>query len=142
MNKTTASILASLVALLTGLASLDVTGVLPLLGQFLPESAVKIIAVVPPLAAVIVHAIVAAKRKLESDSEALRSRHNGPSPVILVMAAAACMLLPSCMIALDPSTGRFGVHTDPKTVTELVERITARFNEELQEDQPLVVPTK
>jgi len=59
--KTIAYILAALMAGLTTLAGLDLADVLPLLSDFLPEKAVKFIAIVPSLAAMLVHGIQAAK---------------------------------------------------------------------------------
>jgi len=92
--KTTGYIIAAILAALTGLAALDLSGILPLLGDFLPEKAVKFIAIVPSLAAMLVHAVQAAKQHFEKIG-------------LLMLLLAACSLsLSSCAGIVSGITGQ------------------------------------
>lgn len=103
MNKTLAYVLAAIIAALTGLASLDVTGILPLLSDFLPEQVVKGIAVVPTLAAVLVHAIQAAMERIDKDAQDINRSFR---LVPLLLLGAAVLMLPSCSGILAGMTGQ------------------------------------
>lgn len=64
----------------------------------------------------------------------------GPTVGLIAVLAVLSFALSSCTVAFDPSTGRFGIQTDPQTVSDLVERLNRRLNERLEEAPPIAVP--
>ena len=110
------SILAALTAVFATIAGLDVTGIVALL----PPEVAKWGVIIPSAAAAVVHLL-----------ESLGKSIDGNAVKLIVLAFAASCLLPSCQITLDPTSGRFGVATDPEAVIRLTERITRKANDEL-----------
>lgn len=120
--------LAVVAALAATLAGLDLTGIIAVM----PPEVAKVLVVVPSAAAVVVHLVGAFNRALDGNDEV--KCH----PLAMVAALMLIFMSASCTVALDPTTGRIGLSTDPQAVTAIVDRLNQRLTEKLNEKVPPV----
>lgn len=124
------SALAAVAAFLTLLGGLDLSGII----DVLPPRVATWLATALPLLAGIVHLIRALGDFIDD------GKINGSFRSLLLVTLLAVLVLgmSACTLAFDPGTGRFGVQTDPKAVSAIVERLNERLNEKLENDLPPV----
>lgn len=117
------------------LGGLDLSGII----DVLPPKVATGFATALPLLAGIVHLIKALGDFIDD------GKINGSfkSFLVVLLLLALTLSFSSCTLAFDPGTGRFGVQTDPKAVSAIVERLNERLNEKLEKDlPPVAVPVK
>ena len=127
------SALAAVAAFLTLLGGLDLSGII----DVLPPKVATGLATALPLLAGVVHLINALGDFLDD------GKINGSFRSLLVLSLLAVLMLgmSACTVAFDPGTGRFGVQTDPASVSAIIERVNQRLNEKLAEEvPPIAVP--
>jgi hypothetical protein len=122
------AVLAVVAALAATLAGLDLTGIIAVM----PPEVAKVLVIVPSAAAVVVHAVAAFNKALDSNGKT--QCHPLVWALALVVALASC----SCTLAVDPTTGRLGLSTDPQAVSLIVDRLNQRLTEKLNEKVPPV----